>query len=241
MADGAVVGGHRRRRRRTARQPRRARRRESPGPASGSAPPARSSSSQQSSGAAPMPPPARSGRATVGRRAETAPERAEQGYRVACAELRETAGAGADVLEQELQLDAAGRVGPRAREREGARQVRALAGSATPALTAGEHVELARNGVARAGDVANGDQVVGAEPLARPDLGDPPLGRRERRGFGRRARQPARPAPRFRRPAARPPRPRGDRGVKLLERDHARLRRARPGSRAGPRSRPSSW
>ena len=57
----------------------------------------------------------------------------------------EALGAGADVLEQELEPHAA-LSGPGARVREGTRQVRPLVGSPTPPLRRREHVELARAG-----------------------------------------------------------------------------------------------
>jgi hypothetical protein len=89
----------------------------------------------------------RAGRALghVGGRGERSPQRPVEPQSLTRLQLRETRGAGAYGLHEEVEPDAAA-LALRVGDREGAREVRAAL-IATPAGVRGEHVELARGGL----------------------------------------------------------------------------------------------
>ena len=130
-------------------------------------------------GAVPMPPPTSTAVEPRGGGANGSPSGPSSISASPAFSSRQPARARAHVLQQELQLGAAPGTGPDAREREGPRQVGPLAGSPSPPVARGEHVELARARVAGSGEVAGGDEVVGAEPAHVAHLGHAPLGRAE--------------------------------------------------------------
>ena len=110
-----------------------------PSSTGGGAPPS-SSSCQMASGAMPTPPPTSSGRRPSRGAAKPIPSGPTSGSSSPGASSHRRCGPGADVLDEEVQLVAAGR---RAQHAEGARQERPLVRASSPPLGRPQHVELA--------------------------------------------------------------------------------------------------